>query len=118
MPVLFDVGGRDGFRRPSFHGEIGLHVLVSRRWLLVPEPQRDDRDIDSRLEHMHGRRMSNDMGRNSMLRELRADGGGMLYSELQASRHCRAGHTGTGPAGKQRRIRLAIDTRQTLSDIS
>ena len=48
---------RNLIERPLFGGEIGLYIAVCRFDALVPEPQRNDRDINAGLEQMGGRRV-------------------------------------------------------------
>ena len=53
-----------------FHLEIGLDISMSGDRAFVPEPQNDNRDVDSGLQHVHCDRMSNQMIENTLLGQL------------------------------------------------
>jgi len=48
-------GGLDTPKRRLLHGEVALQVPVRRGDILVPEKERDDRQVDAGLEQMHRR---------------------------------------------------------------
>ena len=91
IAFLFEVRRLDGIQRAFLHREIGFDVHVCGRRALVPEPERDNSNIHSALEHVHGGRVPNRMRRDPALGELRAGYRGTLDRELEPCHDGRAG---------------------------
>ena len=73
---------------------IRLQIDVRRGRALVPEPQRDDGDIDSGLEQVHRRGVADRMWRDAPSRELRLRPGSAAHREAEplddagSGQHC------------------------------
>ena len=59
-----------GLQGSFLHGQIRFDVHVCCGRAFMTEPQRNDGDIDPRLQKMHGQGMSNDVGCYLTLRKV------------------------------------------------
>lgn len=71
-------------KHPPLHLNVGLHVLMSCFGALVTQPQRDHRHIDSGLQQVHGRRVSDRVRRHRSARQRRALALGSHYRAMEA----------------------------------
>src|SRR2546429_8852608 len=55
------------FEGPLFHGQIRFYVHVRRGGTFMAEPQCNDCNVYTRLQHVHCSRVSNDVGRDVTL---------------------------------------------------
>src|ERR1700678_4104096 len=62
-----------------FHPEVSLNVTMGRFQAFVSEPKRDNSYIDTGLEGVHRRGMSDDMRRDSLCLQARTGGNGSLH---------------------------------------
>src|SRR5438046_5535086 len=92
------------FEGSLFHGQIRFYVHVRRGGTFMAEPQCNDCNVYTRLQHVHCSRVSNDVGRDVTLLQLRAAGCGCYGSQLEAICHTCSRHRTAGTIWEERAI--------------
>ena len=102
--MRFDARRLKGLDGSLFHGQIRFHIHVSCGWAFVPEPQGNDSNVDTRLQHVHCSRVPYDVGRDLTFFKLRAVAGGCCGSKFEAIRHPCSSHRAARAIWKERAI--------------
>jgi DNA invertase Pin-like site-specific DNA recombinase len=92
--LIAERGARQLLQPPEcllLHRQVRLDVLVRRLRALVPQPERDHRDINSRLQQVHRRRVAQGVGGDPPAPQRRAVRGRPLHCLPESVLHARAG---------------------------
>src|ERR1700733_472781 len=87
-----------------FEGEVGMQVDLGGLHLLMTEPERDDRDVDTRVQEPHCGRVSQYMESNPLLPQRRTGATGGQDVDREPALE---GVPAESPAGTRRKERVA-----------